>query len=63
MALKFETKKDSSGKNFTFFRKGKAAGRKELIKNGWEEENNPNFLSKGKRYAHFNSILKVWLIE
>lgn len=63
MSLKIEKGFDTENKPFFFIKKGKKIGEKELLKEGWIQANNPNYFIKGKKIAHFNNFLKIWLIE
>ncbi len=43
--------------------KKNAIGKRMLLSDGWSQCKNPNYMSKGELYAHYNSILKLWIIS
>lgn len=59
----FETRKDTSGNNFTLLNMGKVKGKNYLLSKGFGFCTNPNYMFDGTTYAHFNRFLKYWIIE
>ncbi len=63
MAIKIETLKLQSGEDVKYVKKGFAVGKKMFINDGYSQMSNPNYLTKGCKIAHYNGIMKVWIIE
>lgn len=61
--IKTEILKLQNGETVKYVKKGFANGKKMFIKDGYSQEPNPDYLSKGCKTAHYNRIMKVWIIE
>lgn len=63
MAVKIESAKLVSGGTFRFVRKGFAMGKQAFAKEGYAQAKNTKYMQKGNTIVHYNSIMKLWIVE
>ena len=61
--MNFETAKDIYNRDFTFLRAGRVKGRNWLLKQGFTQCQNPDYMQKGKFYVHYNKFKGIWFSE
>jgi len=63
MGIKIESYKLVGGGKLLFVKKGFAHGKKAFLKEGWIQAKNPKYVQKGRKTAHYNNVMKVWIVE
>lgn len=46
-----------------YLKMGKSTGERALRAAGWQSCRNPNYLTRNGQYAHYNVVMRVWIIS
>lgn len=63
MPIKIQTLKLSNKTTLKYVKKGFAVGKKLFAKEGYTQSINPSYMKKGKTIVHYNTVMKVWIVE